>query len=80
MLYKLSGAGTDSKPYFTRLITSYDNWRQTWAERNDFHTKALEQAAADRNLFINSRGSQHVELKYPEYVPIQVVNGSRECI
>lgn len=32
------------------------------------HTQAVEQAGRDRNLFLNSRGTRHVDLKFPEYV------------
>lgn len=52
------------------MIHSYDGWRKTWAERNDLHTQAIEAAAADRNLFINSASNRHVELKFPEYVAL----------
>ncbi|KAJ9627212.1 hypothetical protein H2203_003674 [Taxawa tesnikishii (nom. ined.)] len=65
-LYKVSAQGTNEQPYFTRLINSYDHWRARWQERNDLHTKAVEQAAHDRNLFINSTFTKHVELRYPE--------------
>ena len=67
-LYKLSAQNEDSQPYFTRLINSFDSWKNDWADRNDLHTKAIEQAARDRNLFLNSPGTRHVDLKFPEYV------------
>jgi len=67
-LYKLSGQNTDNQPYFTRVLNSYDSWRQNWADRNDLHTQAVEQAGADRNLFLNSPGTRHVDIKFPEYV------------
>ena len=67
-LYKFSGQGTDQQPYLTRLINSYDSWRQDWVERNDLHTQSVEQAARDRNLFLNSPSNRYVDLRFPEYV------------
>ena len=67
-LYKFSRQGTDEQPWFTRYIHSWSYYKTRWAERNDLHTRMIEQAAADRNLFLNSKGSPHVDLKFPEYV------------
>ena len=50
------------------MMEKYSEWQETWVDRNDRHTKMMEQAAFDRNLFFNSKGIKHVELKYPEYV------------
>lgn len=68
-MFQFSGPGSYEHSYWTRVIDSYDHWRATWAERNELHTKTLELAAADKNLFINSSSTRHVELKFPEYVP-----------
>lgn len=81
LLYRVSaqGTGPDSQPAITRMINSYDGWRARWQERNDLHTQMMEQAASDRNLFLNSRGTRHVELKFPEYVlmlSLHILNGS----
>jgi len=68
-VYKFSGQGTSDKPYFTRLISdTYAGYKTQWAQRNDSHTRAMEQAAADRSLFIHEANNttRHVELKYPE--------------
>ncbi|KAJ9669316.1 hypothetical protein H2201_000668 [Coniosporium apollinis] len=65
-LYKFSRMNTDEQPWFTRYINSWSYYKTRWAERNDLHTKMIEQAAADRNLFLNSRGSAHVDLRFPE--------------
>lgn len=65
-IYKFSAQGTDQKPYFTRLIESYNSWQETYRARNDLHTQMVEQAAADKNLFLNERGTKHVDLRFPE--------------
>ena len=66
--YATSG---DKEPYFTRLITNtYNKYANTWADRNNTHTEMIEQAAADRVLFLNeaSQAVRHVDLRFPEYV------------
>jgi hypothetical protein len=68
--YATSG---DKEPYFTRLITNtYNKYANTWADRNNVHTEMIEQAAADRVLFLNeaSQAVRHVDLRFPEYVSI----------
>ncbi|KAL9601398.1 MAG: hypothetical protein Q9219_002574 [cf. Caloplaca sp. 3 TL-2023] len=55
-----------SQPLFTRMLRRYDKWSNSWAERNALHTKAIEQAALDRNLFHNSQPSPLVDLSFPE--------------
>jgi hypothetical protein len=70
-VYKLTGQGTSEKPYFTRLIQdTYADYKTQWVDRNEMHTRAMEQAAADRSLFIHeaNNNTRHVELRYPEYV------------
>jgi hypothetical protein len=66
--YATSG---DKEPYFTRLITNtYNKYANTWADRNNTHTEMIEQAAADRVLFLNeaSQAVRHVDIRFPEYV------------
>ena len=61
----------DKEPYFTRLITNtYNKYAGAWADRNNIHTEMIEQAAADRVLFLNeaSNAVRHVDLRFPEYV------------
>lgn len=68
-LYKLSRmnqGNTGEQPWFTRFVDSYSYYKDKWAERNDLHVKMLEQSAFDRNLFMNSRGSSTVDLRFPE--------------
>ncbi|KAI4160718.1 MAG: hypothetical protein L6R39_000177 [Caloplaca ligustica] len=70
-IYKFSrssdGSNAESaQPWFTRVLRAYDSWSNSWEERNSLHTKAIEQAAHDRNLFFNSRGSPMIDLSFPE--------------
>ncbi|KAK4540824.1 hypothetical protein LTR36_008901 [Oleoguttula mirabilis] len=68
-LYKFTRQGTDEQPFFTRYIRdTYNSYAETWARRNDMHTQMIEQAAADRNLFLNESQSSHrrVDLRFPE--------------
>ncbi|KAI4177946.1 MAG: hypothetical protein LQ343_000030 [Gyalolechia ehrenbergii] len=70
-VYKFSrssdGSGAEfSQPWLTRILRRYDEWSNSWAESNAVHTKAIEQAAHDRNLFHNSRPSPLVDLSFPE--------------
>jgi hypothetical protein len=70
-VYKFTGQGAQDKPYFTRWISeTYAGYKTQWAQRNDTHTRAMEQAAADRSLFIHETNNnvRHVDLRYPEYV------------
>lgn len=51
------------------MITYYSNLQQKWLQRNTTHTVMIEQAAFDRNLFQSTPASEHIDLKFPEYVP-----------
>jgi hypothetical protein len=68
LLYQFTGPGNYEHKYLTRVINSYDHYRTEAAQINALHTDALELAAADRNLFINSKRAENVTLKFPEYV------------
>ncbi|KAL8918972.1 MAG: hypothetical protein Q9208_007022 [Pyrenodesmia sp. 3 TL-2023] len=70
-IYKFSrssdGSSAESaQPWFTRMLRAYDVWSNSWAVRNSLHTKAIEQASHDRNLFHNSKPSPLIDLKFPE--------------
>ncbi|KAF2173208.1 hypothetical protein M409DRAFT_62782 [Zasmidium cellare ATCC 36951] len=68
-LYKFSRQGTDEQPYFTRLIRdTYNGYKDRWAERNASHTQAMEQAAADRVIFLNESNNtlRRVDIRFPE--------------
>ncbi|EME48590.1 hypothetical protein DOTSEDRAFT_67586 [Dothistroma septosporum NZE10] len=73
-LYKLSSQGTNEQPYFTRLIRdTYADYKTKWARRNDFHTRAVERAAADKVLFLtetNQSNVRHVDLRFPEQLNV----------
>lgn len=70
-IYKFTAQGTSDQPYFTRLIKdTYAEYAIKWARRNDIHTQAMQQAAADRVLFLNEPNQQvkTVDLRFPELV------------
>jgi hypothetical protein len=50
----------------SRIIDRYSYYKEKWVARNTLHTAMIEQAALDRNLFYNSKGTAHVDLKFPE--------------
>lgn len=50
----------------TRFIKSFDYYGERFARRNQLHADAVQQAGDDRSLFEGSRGTGHVELKFPE--------------
>ncbi|TVY80427.1 NADH-ubiquinone oxidoreductase 17.8 kDa subunit [Lachnellula suecica] len=50
----------------SRVIDSYSYYKEKWAARNTLHTAMIEQAAFDRNLYHSSKGSKHVDLRFPE--------------
>ncbi|KAL8701501.1 MAG: hypothetical protein Q9224_000465 [Gallowayella concinna] len=70
-LYKFSRASDRSsaestQPWLTRIIRGYEDWHKSYAERNAMHTKMVEQAGHDRNIFTNSTPSPLVDLSFPE--------------
>ncbi|KAE8444675.1 hypothetical protein EG329_014332 [Mollisiaceae sp. DMI_Dod_QoI] len=66
-VYAFSRPSADGKlTGFSNMIETYSSYKERWAARNAIHTAAIEQAAFDRNLFQNTTGSKHVELKFPE--------------
>lgn len=68
-VYAVSRTGADGKMTgFSKVIDSYSYYKQKWASRNTLHTAMIEQAAFDRNLFQSTKGSAHIDLKFPEYV------------
>jgi hypothetical protein len=72
LLYQFTGPGNYEHKYLTRVINSYDGYRKDAAHIAALHTDALEQAAADRNLFANSQRAQNVTLRFPEYVRLSL--------
>ncbi|TQS35203.1 hypothetical protein Golomagni_04385 [Golovinomyces magnicellulatus] len=80
-LYTISRPDTDGKlPAITRFINGFSHYQEKWSERNTLHTKAVEQAGYERNLFNSStRKRRVVDLKFPEIFntgsPFNVVAG-----
>jgi hypothetical protein len=67
-VYSMSRPGPNGEPTsFTKFLANFDYFQQN-EERNSARTKAIEQAAHDKHLFLNSGRNLHVELKTPEYV------------
>ncbi|KAF2435762.1 hypothetical protein EJ08DRAFT_674981 [Tothia fuscella] len=69
IVYKLSRGSGEDQPYLTRVIKSYDHWRDTYLARNALHTQMVDQAGADRLLFLNARAADTkpvVELKHQD--------------
>jgi hypothetical protein len=71
----------------------YQEYKAQFAQRNELHTTAMEQAAADRVLFLNETPKQPrwVNVRFPEYVMplvlffarikrIQAMSGSNNAI
>jgi hypothetical protein len=74
-IYKFTQSG-EQQPWLTRWITkTYNSYAEKWERRNNFHTQAVEQAGADRMLFLNETNQQPkwVDLRYPEYVPLSAI-------
>lgn len=62
-----SAKGDPSKqPLLTRAMAYYNYYQDEFARRNTMHTKMVEQAGADRNLFQSSPWTHHIDLKFPE--------------
>ena len=65
-IYSATAGDADNKSALTRLIEKYHSYTEQWVDRNAMHTKMVEQAAFDRNLFQSSQGTKMVDLKFPE--------------
>ncbi|MCJ1474298.1 hypothetical protein MMC13_002956 [Lambiella insularis] len=70
-IYKFSRNSNGSteeaaQPWFTRVINRYSYYQDRWTARNTRHTKMVEQAANDRNLFQSTPASKMIDLKFPE--------------
>ncbi|TAQ83350.1 hypothetical protein B7494_g8326 [Chlorociboria aeruginascens] len=65
-VYSLSRPKDGKPAALTKLIENWAYYGDKWADRNTLHTKMIEQAAFDRNLFQSSKASGHIELRFPE--------------
>lgn len=53
------------------VLAKYRSKAEHWEAINSLHTKTMEQAGYDRNLFENgSTKRAYVEVAYPEYVSL----------
>jgi hypothetical protein len=67
-VYTASRPGPNGEPpALTKFLSNFDYFQQNQA-RNDARTRAIEQAAEDKHLFLNAGRNMHVDLKTPEYV------------
>lgn len=56
------------EPALTRWLRKYQSLNEVWLERNTLHSQAVQQAAADKLLFLTAPRSTNYELRFPEYV------------
>jgi hypothetical protein len=54
------------EPYFTKVIRQYELWLESWRDRNELHTKMVEQAGYDRLILQHSPPSKAVDIKFTE--------------
>jgi hypothetical protein len=65
--YVLSQPSEDgTAPGLSKLIDRYSDFKDSWSTRNNSHVEMLEQVAHDRHLFYSSKGSAHIDLRFPE--------------
>ena len=68
LLYQLAQPSADGQqPALTKWIQSISTPAEEWAERNALHTKAIQEAAYDRTLFLHAERNRVVDMRYPEY-------------
>lgn len=67
LIFVIHDLATSKDPWLTQLIASYSDRNEEWARRNDVHNEAIQQAANDRNLFLNTKPTGHFQLRYQEY-------------
>lgn len=66
-VFLIHDLATSKDPYLSRVIGQYADFKDEWLKRNDLHEQAVAQAAADRTLFLSSKGNSHIELRHNEY-------------
>jgi len=54
------------EPYVTKVIRQYELWLESWRDRNELHTKMVEQAGYDRLILQHSPASKAVDIKFTE--------------
>lgn len=69
LLYKWAQPSADGKkPALARMIDGYAYLQDQFAARNKVHTAMIEQAAFDRNLFQSDKKTEHIPMRFPEFV------------
>ncbi|KEZ44272.1 NADH:ubiquinone reductase (H(+)-translocating) [Scedosporium apiospermum] len=81
LLYFAARRGENGEePALTRWLRKYQSLNEVWLERNTLHSQAVQQAAADKLLFLTAPRSTNYELRFPEIIqshsPRNVVAGS----
>lgn len=67
VVYAASRPSPTGQPHaLTKYLDQFSSWRKTWEERNALHTKMVEQAGHDRNLFLNTPQPSYVDHRFPE--------------
>jgi hypothetical protein len=76
MIYTLRPTDGSSDNFITQMIKTFTAAKQDLAERNALHTKMVEQAGHDKNLYFNTPSTNHLELRFPEYAIPYVCDGA----
>jgi len=78
IVYQASQAVKNGEePFVTQFIKKYDYWLQTYRERNEIHTKMVEQAGYDRLILQHSRKNECVDYKFNEYVHHSIMSSMK---
>ncbi|KAF3893282.1 hypothetical protein GY631_3754 [Trichophyton interdigitale] len=65
-LYKYSTSDASSKPWLTRAIETFTASEAVLERNNALHTRAIEEAAADRHLFHSQNPPLTIDMSFPE--------------
>ncbi|EGE01121.1 hypothetical protein TEQG_00175 [Trichophyton equinum CBS 127.97] len=65
-LYKYSTSDASSKPWLTRVIETFTASEAVLERNNALHTRAIEEAAADRHLFHSQNPPLTIDMSFPE--------------
>lgn len=71
IIYNLSRPdASGQRPALTNVLERWSDYRSRWEERNAIHTRMVEQAGHDRNLFINTPEPNWHDLRMPEMMSV----------
>ncbi|KAF3482103.1 uncharacterized protein GIQ15_04862 [Arthroderma uncinatum] len=65
-LYKYSTSDASAKPWLTSVIEAFTENKAALERSNALHTRAIEQAGADRHLFASEVSPLTIDLSFPE--------------